>query len=85
MTPDYDQFDTEMLDKISDLLQRDYGAVYSPSKVSNILRISSDQARKYLDILVEKKEIERLSYGSFEPNFGLYCCEKPKYNIRRSN
>ena len=68
----------DLLDEIANLLKTDYGVVYTPQKIANKFNITSEEAETYLESLVKKELIEKLSYGTIEPNFRLYCCNKPR-------
>ena len=63
---------------IANLLKNDYGVVYTPQKIANKFNITSEEAEYYLESLVRKELIQKLSYGTLEPNFRLYCCNKPR-------
>ena len=68
----------DLLENIAKLLKTDYGVVYTPQKIANKFNITSEEAENYLETLVKKELIEKLSYGTIEPNFRLYCCNKPR-------
>ena len=66
------------MENIANLLKTDYGVVYTPQKIAYKFNITSEEAEYYLESLVKKELIQKLSYGTVEPNFRLYCCNKPR-------